>query len=323
VTNYDHHPLLPASSARTQAERLAIRTTGQRRHSAEPAEPPKLPPPPRASGDGPHIVIVDTGLVNPLPVALHNVESRRLTANVRRQQPDDVSGIEDGRLDPAAGHGTFIAGIIEMIAPACTLSVRGPVTSYGDIDEADLAKVLTEVAALDPKPDLVNLSLGGYSVADMPLLARAVRQLQGLPKNDKKKGKPTIVVASAGNDATCRPTYPAALPGVVSVGALGPFGAAPFTNYGPWVRACAPGVDVVSTFYDGLSKADGDDFTGWACWSGTSFATPAVVGALAMAMQHGLTKKQAVDRLIDDLGLFRIPGLGAVVNQTPWWLQSN
>jgi hypothetical protein len=42
-----------------------------------------------------------------------------------------------------------------------------------------------------------------------------------------------------------------------------------------------------------------------------------------MAMQHGLTKKQAVDRLIDDPGLFRIPGLGAVVNQTPWWLQSN
>ena len=33
-----------------------------------------------------------------------------------------------------------------------------------------------------------------------------------------------VVVASAGNDGTCRPTIPASLPDVVSVGAVGPHG---------------------------------------------------------------------------------------------------
>jgi hypothetical protein len=59
------------------------------------------------------------------------------------------------------------------------------------------------------------------------------------------------------------------------------------------------------------------------CWSGTSFAAPAVVGALASAIHAGLSRKQAVERLIDDPGLFRIPGLGTVVNQTPWWQRAH
>jgi subtilisin family serine protease len=158
----------------------------------------------------------------------------------------------------------------------------------------------------------VNLSFGGYAPVDMVRLHEAVSRLQDAG---------TVVVASAGNDATCRPAYPAGFPGVVSVGALGPYGPAHFTNYGPWVRACAPGVDVVSTFFTKWeSQARSSEKYGeWVSWSGTSFATPAVVGALARAMQAGLPREQAVQRLIDDPGLFRIPGLGTVVNQTPWW----
>ena len=73
-----------------------------------------------------------------------------------------------------------------------------------------------------------------------------------------------IVVASAGNDATERPSYPAAfapwkngkghvkprrevLP-IVSVGALNPNRTdALFTNGGEWVRCYAPGASVMST----------------------------------------------------------------------------
>ena len=89
-----------------------------------------------------------------------------------------------------------------------------------------------------------------------------------------------VVVASAGNDATCQPAYPAALPDVVAVGALGQFGPAPFTNYGPWVRACAPGVDVVSTFFEQWQSTidAAERYEEWVRWSGTSFAAPAVTG---------------------------------------------
>jgi len=131
-----------------------------------------------------------------------------------------------------------------------------------------------------------------------------------------------IVVASAGNDGICRPSLPAALPDVISVAALGPNGPARFSNYGPWVRACAPGVDIVSRFFtkfDGNEVAlpggtDPDKFASWARWSGTSFAGPIVVAALARELQLGLTTLEAVERVIDAPGLLRIPDFGTVVN---------
>jgi subtilisin family serine protease len=132
-------------------------------------------------------------------------------------------------------------------------------------------------------------------------------------------------VASAGNDGTCSPQYPAAFSGVVSVGGIGPSGPAPFSNYGPWVRACAPGVDILSTFFTnfngrataGASGTDPDLFQGWAIWSGTSFSGPAVVGALAKEMVSvGCTAKEAVERVVDAPSLMRIPDLGTVVNIT-------
>jgi subtilisin family serine protease len=126
------------------------------------------------------------------------------------------------------------------------------------------------------------------------------------------------VVCSAGNDATARPMFPAAfspwLDGagpvttdatrvpVVSVGALNPNGTdALFTNTGPWVRAYVPGASVLSTtppFQGGLQpiarteafqrrreSEDPDDYTsGFALWSGTSFAAPLLAGRIAAAM---------------------------------------
>jgi hypothetical protein len=115
--------------------------------------------------------------------------------------------------------------------------------------------------------------------------------------------------------------WPAALTGVISVGALGPDGPAFFTNYGSWVRACAPGVGVTSAFFewDGSSQPnaapDSEYFGGWASWSGTSFSAPIVAAALARAMTTwGITARQAVRRVIDDPDLFRLSMLGTVVN---------
>jgi subtilisin family serine protease len=52
--------------------------------------------------------------------------------------------------------------------------------------------------------------------------------------------------------------FPAALPSVVSVGALDQSGRADFSNFGGWVDCCAPGVDVVSTFFSSATdEVDG------------------------------------------------------------------
>jgi subtilisin family serine protease len=138
----------------------------------------------------------------------------------------------------------------------------------------------------------------------------------------------TIVVASAGNDATARPMYPAAfapwsdgggvsvrsdcLP-VLSVGALNPDAStALFSNAGPWVRAYQPGAAVVSTMpplqggYEPMARTtvfgqereaiDPDDFTGgFAVWSGTSFAAPLLAGRLATQLLPSMPREDQVE----------------------------
>jgi Subtilase family len=324
--NVEANPAGLVASGRGGPGTTAFRATGLRRHSARPANPPILAHPPALQADahpGPTIVVVDTGIAEGdlRPAALTGVTPRAsLTRPDLSLPPVELSAAEipdedpaDQRIDPVAGHGTFIAGIIDRIVPSAVLEVYGLLNGRGDASETDIVATLNRIGQQTPPGALVNLSFGGYTSVEMGALAEAVSKLQ---KNN------TVVVASAGNDATCRPSYPAAFPGVVSVGALGPSGPAHFTNYGPWVRACAPGVDVVSTFFHWEPGPDDGDLKDWVRWSGTSFAAPAVVGALARAMGDGtFAAGEAVERVIDDPGLFRFPGLGTVVNQTPWFMR--
>ena len=267
---------------------------------------------PRAPGSA-TVIVLDTGLAMAefRPTALEGTAPIHAATVLDEDRPDEN---DDHQLDPAAGHGTFIAGVIDQVAPGCGITLHRVLSTFGDGDEAAIAACLNGLELDDPTHTILNLSFGGYVLEHPHKLARAVRRLQ-------RRG--VVVVASAGNDGTCRPTYPAALPDVVSVGAVGPGGPAPFTNYGPWVRACAPGVDLLSAFFREFHEtaaATGgagaaERFDGWALWSGTSFAAPVVVGALARTMaEAGCTAAQAVARVIDAPALMRIPYLGTVVN---------
>ena len=198
-------------------------------------------------------------------------------------------------------------------------------TTFGDASDSEVAEVL--VALLDDRPDVVNLSFAGYADDDTtpPAIAEAIAALLA---------EGVVVVAAAGNDGTCRPAWPAATDGVIGVGALDDDGPAWFTNHGPWVQACAPGVDVLSCFFDYAAGSAGDpattrpaggpdndlqpDESGWARWSGTSFAAPIVAGALARRIADGASPAGAVRSVVEDPDLFRIQGLGTVVNLRPW-----
>jgi hypothetical protein len=258
----------------------------------------------------PTVIVLDTGLaaIPYRPATLGNGISAATGADV--DEPDENG---DGYLDPAAGHGTFIAGVIGQIAPGCHVTLHKVLTTDGDGDEWTIANVIHQLAPGDPGRTILNLSFGGY-VLDHPHLMRwTIRRIQH---------KHVHVVASAGNDATWRPTFPAALPNVVAVGALGAFGPAPFTNFGDWVDACAPGVDLVSAFFDWDGPAevgpygdDPDNFEGWATWSGTSFAGPVVVGNLVrLMMADGSSAREAIARLIEAPSLSVVPFLGTIVD---------
>jgi hypothetical protein len=292
------------------------------------------------SGPGPHprVVVLDTGLAGATEATASaaSVDHRpAFLAGVARITGDrDLPDIEitlpsgavpaDRYLDPAAGHGTFIAGIIEQLAPGCTIEVRNVIGPLGDTFEtvvADAIHTVIEEVEADPalRPVIVSASFGGQALATPKHLREAVTLAiaAGIP-----------VIASAGNDGVCTPQYPAAFPGVIAVAALGPDGPPLWTNYGDWIDACAPGVDLVSTFFDRfdgdfptINSYDPDRFAGWAEWSGTSFAVPVVVAAVARELVCGrsatggnLDAVTAVDRVVRAPHLTRLPCLGTVIN---------
>jgi len=194
-------------------------------------------------------------------------------------------------------------------------------SSLGDGDDMSIAEGLGRaVSRLGEGEhfDVIVMSLGAYTLDDEPPpLATAIADLVD--------STTTLVVAAAGNAGSCRRYWPAALPDVVAVGALDSGGRAWFSNFGGWVDACAPGVDVRSTFYgtdaepvrepvgnpdDGLFN----EFKGWALWSGTSFAAPKVAAVIAgEASRLGIPAPEAWKRL-SHYQHFRYPDLGVVFN---------
>ena len=250
--------------------------------------------------------------------------------------PDQVGPL-DGGIDPYSGHGTFICGLIHQACPDADILAWRAVDSAGPIRESNLIQALRDILALvednraDPAAghpiDVLSLSLGYYHETPEDLLVDPT--VWEILRRFGAAG--TIVVCSAGNDATARPMYPAAfapwldgkgsipphpdsLP-VVSVGALNPNGDsdALFSNAGPWVRVYETGAAVMSTlppdFEGGLlptarteayqrvrESIDPDDYSsGFAVWSGTSFAAPLFAGKLAADLARRLMKSRGAD----------------------------
>jgi thermitase len=144
----------------------------------------------------------------------------------------------------------------------------------GVCTEADLASALI---ALDA--DVVNLSLGGYTADDQPPM------VLGAALGTLLAGTDRVIVAAAGNDGgTGQPFWPAAFTAagvpwadqVLAVAAHDGSKLCDWSNKGPWVSLAAPGSQITSTYVN-----EGVFTSGWAQWSGTSFAAPYVVAALA------------------------------------------
>lgn len=212
-------------------------------------------------------------------------------------------------LDFEAGHGTFIAGVVLQTCPDAEIVSAGVLSSFGDGDVAGVLSTLKRMMVEEGPFDLVVMSFGtNFTDDEASVFGTELMRLLG----------PALGVAAAGNQGTCRPYFPAALPGVIGVGAMAAGGKAWFSNFGGWVDACAPGVDVVSTFFANFTEVlDGTptrDYKGWARWSGTSFSAPKVAAAIAQEMYlYGGTAKEAWKRLSTHKH-FRYPDLGVVFN---------
>jgi subtilisin family serine protease len=221
-------------------------------------------------------------------------------------EPDDD---DSGLLDFEAGHGTFIAGIVRQVCPDAEVHPAGVLSSFGEGSVARVRSTIRRLTRLCGPFDLVVMSFGTFCANDDPgLFGARLPQLIG----------DAVAVAAAGNLQSCRPYFPAALPGVIGVGALDRTGPAWFTNFGSWVDACAPAVNVVSTFFDPITERfpgrPDRRFDGWARWSGTSFAAPKVAGAIAQEMYLAQVSAGAAWQRLAGTASMRVPELGVVIN---------
>jgi hypothetical protein len=219
------------------------------------------------------------------------------------------------------------------VPEATALSIR-IMHSDDVVYEGDLAAALGRLAIrvdqaqdpANPRPDLmvdaVSLSLGYFCESPPDLTYTSVLKVAV----DALLDRGVMIAAAAGNYAVSRRYYPAAFaaaprpPGtvpVVGVAALNPNGTgALFSDGGRSVTAWAPGAMVVSTFPVDVNGSlmpsaelpagetprwrtrealDPDDFSsGFAAWTGTSFAAPALAAWIIRALLDGAADDPAL-----------------------------
>ncbi len=251
-------------------------------------------------GRGVTVAVIDTGIDEKA------VKAASLLQHFSNQfDPGDRDLLGDPTnsavLGPAAGHGTFIAGLIHCVAPGALVRSYLVSNSLGFSDEEVIAlgisRAIQDFAAKKGGDGhdqglVINLSLGGYPFegqSDLPSLRKfAVLEaaIAGIPED-------VAVVAAAGNSGSPAQFYPAAFDGVIGVAALDDCRHELWdhSNYGSWVKACASGVNLRGLFVDGKESAKYDPdkrpetWNGnpsFATWSGTSFAAPLVAAQLAL-----------------------------------------
>ena len=164
--------------------------------------------------------------------------------------------VQDGN-----SHGTHTSGTVGArdntdgvvgVAPESDLMHAKVLSNAGF---GDTAGVMAGVQwAADNGAHVVSMSLGGgdFDQAEADLYAAVVANQN------------VIILASAGNDNSSTPSYPASYPSVMSIAAVDSNKAkASFSNFGPLISVTAPGVGVQSTvplfltsvIYDGVNHA--------------------------------------------------------------------
>ena len=179
-----------------------------------------------------------------------------------------TSILDRSKLPSAFGHGTMVAGLIHLVAPAAKLM---PVKVFSSNGTSTLSNVVNGIYwAVDHGANVISMSFNSTQSSSELKNAINYANSHGL-----------ICVASVGNDGTQNPSvFPAGyLSQVIGVASTNNSDIrSTFSNYGnTLVDVAAPGEGDV-TLYPGNNYAEG--------W-GTSFSAPLVAGGAALLVQLG------------------------------------
>jgi subtilisin family serine protease len=175
----------------------------------------------------------------------------------------DTSDVATSAGNGAVGHGTFVSGLIALVAPQALILPEKVLDSQGVGTIYGAAQAIMDATTAGAR--VINLSFGSETQPPSNLLQQAVQQAQAAG---------VVVVAAAGNERSNQSEYPGSWSQTLSVAALDQAdnALAPFSNYGGWVDVAAPGEGIVGPMPGG----------GYAMWAGTSMAAPFVSGEAAL-----------------------------------------
>jgi subtilisin family serine protease len=248
------------------------------------------------------------------PTTASNVHAYVIDTGIRVTHTDfggrAVSGRDtvdnDTNADDCHGHGTHVAGTIGGtsfgVAKGVQLVAVRVLNCQGSGSTAGIVAGIDWVTANAIKPAVANMSLGGG--ADTTLDSAVANSIASGVTYGIAAGNGDIF----GNPQNACNTSPARTPTAITVGATQSNDAkASFSNYGTCLDIFAPGVSITSAWRTSDTATN--------TISGTSMATPHVVGAaaLVLAASPGLTPQQVRDTLVNNAtsGVVTNPGTGS------------
>ncbi|WP_320066376.1 S8 family serine peptidase [Micromonospora sp. RTGN7] len=234
------------------------------------------------TGSGVTVAVLDTGVDPDHPdFAGRLAESRNFS---EAPEPGDVIGHGTHVASIIAGSGAASGGKYRGVAPDATLLSGKVCESFGCSDSAILAGM--QWAAVEKHATVVNMSLSGMDTPEVDPLEQAVQTLTA------QTG--TLFVLAAGNSGSDGSVgSPASADAALAVGAVDRDDElADFSSRGPRVGddalkpdLTAPGVEIVAARAAGsdIGEPVGEKYMSL---SGTSMATPHVVGSVALLAQR-------------------------------------
>jgi len=235
-------------------------------------------------GTGTAVAVLDTG-VDYTKTAFGSCTAPGAPTNCKVVYAQDFAP-SDGKLDDN-GHGTNVAGIVLGVAPGTKIVALDVFRSDGFTYTADQISAINWVIANKSQYNIVaiNMSFGGGSYSSLATNDPRQSTLNAL------RSAGIMPVAASGNEGyTNALAAPAAIPGVVSVGAVYDAEFGPFSWNDPPTPRCSNTLtvaDKVTCFSNSASFltlfAPGSRITAaGTTYSGTSQAAPHVAGAVAV-----------------------------------------